>query len=94
MRTGAKENAAQADGVRYSFEGYAEDGKGKYKSNFPKGTPKKAKGARILRYIQDVWSKKPITLRIEQDGKTRYMPIESGRDDAGACGICEEGYCG
>ena len=49
---------------KYSFAGYAEDGKGMYKSNFPKGTPKIAKAQKILSYIQDVWSKKPIKLNI------------------------------
>ena len=61
---------------KYSFKGYADDGKGIYESNFPKGTPKKAKGERILRYIQDVWSKKPITLRITDGGVTRYIEAQ------------------
>ena len=60
-------------GNRYSFKGYAEDGKGIYESNFPKGTPKKAKGERILKYIQEVWSKKPIMLRIEDADGIRYV---------------------
>lgn len=59
-----KEEAAEVV-KRYSFKGYAEDGKGIYESNFPMGTPKKAKAERILRYIRDVWSKKPIALTIE-----------------------------
>lgn len=63
-------------GVKYSFKGYADDGKGIYESNFPKGTPKKAKGERILEYIQNVWSKKPITLRIEQNGTVRYIEAQ------------------
>lgn len=63
----------QNGGVKFSFEGYAEDGKGKYKSNFPQGTPKKAKGERILKYIQEVWSKKPIRLKINEDGVERYI---------------------
>lgn len=58
---------------KHSFVGYAEDGRGIYKSNFPKGTPRKAKGERILQYIQDVWAKKPITLRIEHNGTVRYI---------------------
>ena len=61
---------------KYSFRGYADDGKGIYESNFPKGTPKKAKGERILRFIQDVWSKKPITLRIDDGGKTQYIEAQ------------------
>lgn len=68
-----KKAAPKGDGIRFSFEGYAEDGKGKYKSNFPQGTPKKAKGERILKYIQEVWSKKPIRLKINEDGMTRYI---------------------
>ena len=68
-----KNTAQQTDGVKYSFKGYADDGKGIYESNFPIGTPKKAKGERILKYIQDVWSKKPITLRIEENGNVRYI---------------------
>ncbi len=59
--------------TKYSFQGYAEDGRGKYQSNFPKGTPKTAKSQRILRYIQDVWSKKPIRLKINEGGIERYI---------------------
>ena len=66
-------NPTREGEVKYSFKGYAEDGKGIYESNFPKGTPRKAKGERILKYIQDVWSKKPITLRIERDGEVRHI---------------------
>lgn len=58
---------------RYSFEGYAEDGKGKYKGAFPKGTPKKAKAEQILHYIQNVWSKKPIRLVINENGNERVI---------------------
>ena len=76
-REGGQKNTAQEGGtVKYSFEGYAEDGKGIYRSNFPKGTPKKAKGERILKYIQDVWSEKPITLRIEKNGEIRYIEAQ------------------
>ena len=57
----------------YSFTGYAEDGRGKYKSNFPKGTPKMAKADKILNYIQNVWSKKPIKLKIEENGSIKYI---------------------
>lgn len=63
-------------GTQYSFKGYADDGKGIYESNFPKGTPRKAKGERILKYIQEVWSKKPITLRISDGGETRYIKAQ------------------
>ena len=69
----AVEEGAEELGRQYSFRGYSEDGRGIYESNFPKGTPKRAKGERILRYIQDVWSKKPITLRIEDQNGIRYI---------------------
>ena len=52
-----REGGAVEGGVRNSFQGYAEDGKGKYRGNFPKGTPKKAKSEKILNYIKNVWSK-------------------------------------
>lgn len=69
-----KVNTDGEDGnTKYSFQGYAEDGRGKYQSNFPKGTPKTAKSQRILRYIQDVWSKKPIRLKINEGGIERYI---------------------
>ena len=74
--TGTKKPTDEDGEARYSFMGYAEDGKGIYESNFPKGTPKKAKGERILKYIQDVWSKKPITLRIKDGGETRYIEAQ------------------
>ncbi len=61
--------ASESGEVRYSLEGYADDGKGLYRSNFPKGTPKRAKSQKILSYIQNVWSKKPIKLNItDPDG--------------------------
>ena len=58
---------------RYSFKGYAEDGRSRYESNFPKGTPKTAKAETILKYIQNVWSKKPIRLKIVENGDVRYI---------------------
>ena len=80
---GQKENTADSGvegDTQYSFQGYnSETGKGMYKSNFPLGTPKKAKGARILHFIQNVWSKKPITLRVKnKDGN--YKTIEANFD--------------
>lgn len=72
----AGKNTTADGGGKYQFRGYAEDGRGVYESNFPKGTPKKAKAARILSLIQDVWSKKPITLRIEDENGTKYIVAE------------------
>lgn len=51
-----------------------ESGKPIYQSNFPKGTPKAAKAQRILSLIQNVWSKKPISLVVRNaDGSTRTI---------------------
>lgn len=52
----------------------AESGKPIYQSNFPKGTPKAAKAQRILSLIQNVWSKKPISLVVQDaNGSTRTI---------------------
>lgn len=52
----------------------AESGKPIYQSNFPKGTPKAAKAQRIISLIQNVWSKKPISLVAQDaDGSTRRI---------------------
>lgn len=64
------------DGVRKSFQGYAADGKGKYKGNFPKGTPKAAKAEVILKYIQNVWAQNPIRLKITENGESRFIYAE------------------
>lgn len=51
-----------------------ESGKPIYQSNFPKGTPKAAKAQQILSLIQNVWSKKPISLVVrDADGSTRTI---------------------
>ena len=49
-------------------------GKPIYQSNFPKGTPKAAKAQRILSLIQNVWSKNPISLVVQNaDGSARTI---------------------
>ena len=72
---GAEVNAkaTEKSGNVYAFKGYAEDGKKIYESNFPKGTPKAAKSERILSYIQNVWSKKPIPLVISNGETSRTI---------------------
>ena len=47
-----------------------------YRSNFQKGTPKEAKSARILHYIQNVWSKKPISLVISNGETSRVIEAQ------------------
>ena len=72
----AKAQNGEAIDGQYSFEGYAEDGKGMYRSNFPKGTPKTAKSKVILDYIQNVWSKNPINLKINENGETKTITAQ------------------
>ena len=66
----------QDSGKQYTFKGVAEDGKSKYESNFPKGTPKSAKSERILDYITNVWSKKPINLVISNGETSRTITAQ------------------
>ena len=63
-------------GRDYAFKGVAEDGKSKYEGNFPKGTPKSAKSERILDYITNVWSKKPISLVISNGETSRTITAQ------------------
>lgn len=69
-------SANRAEGVSHSFKGRSEDGRGIYESNFPKGTPKSAKSERILSYIQNVWSKKPIDLVISNGETSRVIAAQ------------------
>lgn len=61
-------------------------GKPIYQSNFPKGTPKAAKAQRILSLIQNVWSKKPISLVVQDaDGSARTIEAKfDPKYDAGS----------
>ena len=73
----AVEGSSEVESERRNvFEGYAEDGRGIYRSNFPIGTPKKAKAESILRYIKNVWSKSPIKLKITDANGVRYIFAE------------------
>ncbi len=60
---------------RLSLIGRTEDGRGIYRSNYPKNTPKAQKQKDIIDLVQNVWSKKPIKLNLIVDGKT--VPIEA-----------------
>ena len=80
-----KENVQVTD-ERYSFIGRTEDGRGIYKSNYPENTPKTQKQDAIVRIVQDVWSKKPITLTLLVDGKpveieAKFNPVLEERSD-------------
>lgn len=76
----ADKKISDTETEKYSFAGYAEDGKGKYNSNFPKGTPKAAKAEKILSYIQDIWSKKPIKLNITDNEGNVIKTIDAHFD--------------
>ena len=49
---------------RYLLAGEFPDGRKVYKTNYPIGTPKSVKQQDIIDIVQNVWSKKPITLNI------------------------------
>lgn len=72
---GTVEKAAPAESRQQARVGTDEEsGKPSYQSNFPKGTPKAAKAQRILSLIQNVWSKKPISLVVrDADGRARTI---------------------
>ena len=69
----AEKNTTKNGGVQYSFIGRAADGSGIYKTNYPLNTPKSVKQADLIELVQNVWSNKPITLTIVEDG--RYVDI-------------------
>lgn len=56
-----------------ALKGIDNDGKFIFKSNFPKGTERKDRGDKIVKLIQDVWSKKPITLKIWENGTIKKV---------------------
>ena len=61
--------------VSYSLIGRTVDGRGIYRSNYPKNTPKDVKQKDIVELVQNVWSKKTIKLDLIIDGK--IVPIEA-----------------
>ena len=65
---GSKNAAPEGGKAQFLFKGKdPETGKSIYESNFPKGTPKAAKSKHILHLVQNVWSKKPITMYVEDE---------------------------
>lgn len=84
--TRTDEKNVQVTDERFSFIGRTEDGRGIYKSNYPEKTPKTQKQDDIVRIVQDVWSKKPITLTLFVDGKpveieAKFNPVLEERSD-------------
>ena len=67
-----RQNSAKGS-ANFSFDRYADDGRGMYTGDYPKGTPKKAKSADILRYIQTVWSKNQLLSKYGKTGKSERL---------------------
>ena len=66
--------------------GETDDGRGIYKTNYAKGTPKSVKQQDIIDLVQNVWSKKPISLYITENNTSReitanFDPTLSERSD-------------
>lgn len=71
---GQKNNTDQtANGVKFSYKGKAEDGRSIYKTNYAKGTPKSVKQQDLIDLVQNIWSKKPITLTVIRNGKQEQI---------------------
>lgn len=66
------ENTANEGGAQMqAFKGYDQaTGRGIYESNFPAGTPASAKQKRLVDLVQNVFSKKPIDLVVQNDDGT------------------------
>lgn len=59
--------------MQFSLVDRTEDGKGVYVSNFAEGTTKTLKTERLIDQWQNVWSKKPIQLVFDENGKQRTV---------------------
>ena len=58
---------------KYSLVGVSADGRKIYKTDYPKGTPKSVKQKELINLVQNVWSKKPITLTVLRNGKPQKI---------------------
>ena len=77
-----QETTGPPEGKAQAFVGYDEEtGRGIYRSNFEENTPKAQKSERVIRLIQDVWSKNPIDLVVEnEDGSKSIIKAEFDPD--------------
>ncbi len=77
------EYKAETDaGPKFKLAGTWPDGRKVYKTNYPKNTPKSVKQNDIINLIQQVWSQKPINLRMGEGIVTAYFdPTLSERSD-------------
>lgn len=80
-------NTAENSGVKKQAKiGETEDGRGIYKTNYAKNTQKSVKQQDIIDIVQNVWSKKPISLYITEGNASRritanFDPTLSERSD-------------
>ena len=80
--TGKKISAPMDGARRQTFLGYdKETGKGIYESNFPEGYPAAEKSKRVVELVQNVFSKKPIELIVQnEDGTTEVIEAQFDPD--------------
>ncbi len=71
----AVERVGESGETRFALIGRTEDGRGIYRSNYPKNTPKAQKQKDIIDLVQNVWSEKPIKLDLVVNGQ--IIPIEA-----------------
>lgn len=71
---GAKGTTTAAGSSEYSFAGTdPETGRSVYISDYKAGTPSSVKTQALIDTVQNLWSKKPITLQITENGKKRTI---------------------
>lgn len=63
----------EGGGKMQSRIGTTDDGRGIYKTNYPMNTPKSLKQADLIKLVQNVWSKNPISLQIVENGKSKNI---------------------
>ena len=64
-----RDSVDMGTGKRLSFAGYADSGRGIYVNDYAPGTQKSTKVTEILGLVQNVWSKKPISLTVGAEGR-------------------------
>ncbi|MCR4708284.1 MAG: hypothetical protein K5746_10115, partial [Clostridiales bacterium] len=76
------ETRGPPEGRAQAFIGYDEEtGKGIYESNYPENSPAAKKSKRIVDLVQNLWSKKPIDLVIQnEDGTTQVIQAKFDPD--------------
>ena len=81
-----KKNSSGLNSERFLLVGVSADGRKIYKTNYPEGTPKSVKQNDIINLVQNIWSKKPVTLTVYENGvpkqiKAHFNPELSDRSN-------------